>query len=88
MRLTFTDKAWEGYLYWSENDEDIIHKINELIAAIKKEPFTGIGKPEPLKGNLSGYWSRRITNEHRLVYFVEGKKPNQVLTILQVRFHY
>jgi toxin YoeB len=88
MRTAFTDKAWEDYLYWQANDADTLEKINHLIKEIKREPFKGTGKPEPLKGNLAGYWSRRITGEHRLVYRISGTKPNQVLTIIQVRFHY
>ena len=88
MQTAFTDNAWEDYLYWQANDADTLVKINHLIKEIKREPFKGTGKPEPLKGNLAGYWSRRITGEHRLVYRISGSKPNQVLTIIQVRFHY
>ena len=88
MQTAFTDNAWEDYLYWQANDADTLEKLNHLIKEIKREPFKGTGKPEPLKGNLAGYWSRRITGEHRLVYKISGTKPNQVLTIIQVRFHY
>lgn len=88
MQTAFTDHAWDDYLYWQTNDADTLQKINDLIKEIKREPFKGTGKPEPLKGNLAGHWSRRITGEHRLVYRVSGAKPNQVLTIIQVRFHY
>jgi toxin YoeB len=88
MHLAFTDKAWEEYLYWQDNDSDILSKINELIKEIKRTPFKGKGKPEPLKGNLAGYWSRRISGEHRLVYRVQGAGDDQVLRIVQVRFHY
>lgn len=88
MQTAFTDNAWEDYLYWQANDADTLAKINNLIKEIKREPFKGTGKPEPLKGNLAGYWSRRITGEHRLVYRVSGAKPNQVLTIIQLKFHY
>lgn len=88
MQTAFTDNAWEDYLYWQANDADTLEKINYLIREIKRQPFKGTGKPEPLKGNLAGYWSRRITSEHRLVYRISGTKPNQVLTIIQVRFHY
>jgi len=88
MLLLFTDHAWDDYLYWQVNDPDTLQKINDLIKAIKREPFKGSGKPEPLKGNLAGYWSRRITGEHRLVYRVSGIRPNQSLTIIQTRFHY
>lgn len=88
MIIAFTEAGWEDYSYWQANDQDILDRVTELIKDIKREPFKGIGKPEPLRGNLSGYWSRRITQEHRLVYKVDGKRPNQVLTIIQVRYHY
>ncbi|MCC6374193.1 MAG: Txe/YoeB family addiction module toxin [Moraxellaceae bacterium] len=68
MKLTFSEQAWEEYLYWQKTDKKLLNRINELIKAITREPFTGIGKPEPLKHSLSGYWSRRINDEHRLVY--------------------
>lgn len=88
MQTAFTDNAWEDYLYWQANDTATLQKIHDLIKEIKREPFKGTGKPEPLKGNLAGHWSRRITGEHRLVYRVSGAKSDQVLTIIQVRFHY
>ncbi|MDO8965779.1 Txe/YoeB family addiction module toxin [Algoriphagus sp.] len=88
MQVAFTDHAWEEYLYWQEQDADVLEKINELIKEIKRTPFKGKGKPEPLKGNLAGYWSRRITGEHRLVYRVQGAGEDQVLRIVQARFHY
>ncbi len=88
MQIAFTDNAWDDYLYWQTTDKETLQKINDLIKEIKREPFKGTGKPEPLKGNLAGYWSRRITGEHRLVYRISGTKPNQVLTVIQVRFHY
>ena len=88
MQIAFTDNAWDDYLYWQANDADTLQKINDLIKEIKREPFKGVGKPEPLKGNLAGYWSRRISGEHRLVYRISGTKPNQTLTIIQARFHY
>jgi toxin YoeB len=88
VTIAFTENAWANYMHWVENDSETLDKINVLIREIKKDPFRGMGKPEPLRGNLSGYWSRRITGEHRLVYHVEGTKPNQVLTIIQARFHY
>ena len=84
MKLTFSAKAWEEYLYWRKTDKAILKRINTLIRDIQREPFSGIGKPEPLKHGLSGYWSRRISDEHRLVYkFSE----NQIL-IAQLRYHY
>ena len=86
--VAFTPTAWEDYEYWQEHDEDILRKINKLIKEVQRDPFKGIGKPEALRGSLSGYWSRRITGEHRLVYKVEGEKPKQLIIIIQVRFHY
>ena len=88
MIVAFTPNGWDNYQYWLENDPTVIVKINRLINEISREPFKGIGKPEPLSGNLAGYWSRRITGEHRLVYAVSGSKPKQTVTIIQARFHY
>jgi toxin YoeB len=88
MITAFTDHAWQEYVYWQESDPEILDKINELIKEIKRDPFKGKGKPEPLKGNLAGYWSRRISGEHRLVYRVSGTGANQTITIVQARFHY
>jgi toxin YoeB len=88
MQTAFTDHAWEDYLYWQNNDTNTLQKINDLIKEIKRDPFKGSGKPEPLKGNLAGYWSRRITGAHRIVYRISGTKPHQMLTIIQARFHY
>ena len=84
MILTFSDDAWDDYLYWQEQDKKILKKINKLIKEIKREPFEGIGDPEPLKYNWSGYWSRRITIEHRLVY----KIVDEEILIAQCRYHY
>ena len=84
MKLTFSAKAWEEYLYWQKTDKAILKRINTLIRDIQREPFVGIGKPEPLKHGLSSYWSRRINDEHRLVY---KSTDNQVL-IAQLRYHY
>jgi len=84
MILSFSDDAWEDYLYWQLNDKKILKKINILIKEIQREPFEGIGEPEPLKYNWSGYWSRRITIEHRLVY----KVSDDNLMIAQCRYHY
>lgn len=88
MTVAFIPKAWEDYGYWQQTDMEVVGKINTLIKDISRDPFRGIGKPEPLRGNLAGYWSRRISDEHRLVYRVSGTKPNQVVTIIQARFHY
>jgi toxin YoeB len=83
-RLIFADQAWEDYIHWQVNDQKILKRINLLIKDIKREPFSGIGEPEPLKYNWSGYWSRRITLEHRLVY----KATDQMILIAQCRYHY
>jgi len=84
MILSFANDAWDDYLYWQQNDKKILKKINRLIKEIKRDPFEGIGEPEPLKYNWSGYWSRRITIEHRLVY----KVTENALLIAQCRYHY
>lgn len=84
MRLIFSDKAWDDYLYWQKNDKQVLKKINQLIKDIKREPFDGVGKPEPLKHELSGFWSRRITDEHRLIYQVDESG----LSIASCRYHY
>jgi len=83
-RLIFADQAWDDYTHWQVNDQKIVKRINLLIKDIKREPFSGIGEPEPLKYNWSGYWSRRITLEHRLVY----KVTDQMILIAQCRYHY
>ncbi len=88
MRVHFTDHGWEDYLYWSRNDADVHQRLNELIENIRSTPFGGIGKPEPLKGSLKGFWSRRVTQEHRLVYAVEGKGAGQFVVVIQCRYHY
>ncbi|HNR08244.1 MAG TPA: Txe/YoeB family addiction module toxin [Saprospiraceae bacterium] len=89
MNFEFTQNAWDDFEYWMETDRVMLDKIKELLNDIKKSPFQGLGKPEPLKYDLKGYWSRRISGEHRLVYKVDGKKrENQKCTILQCRFHY
>lgn len=84
MRLIFSNKAWDDYLYWQNNDKQVLKKINQLIKDIKREPFDRIGKPEPLKHELRGFWSRRITDEHRLVYQVDESG----LSIAACRYHY
>ena len=84
MKLVFAEAAWQDYLYWQANDKPMVQRINKLIQDIQREPFTGIGKPEPLKHALSGVWSRRINDEHRIVYKVE----NDSLLIAQLRYHY
>jgi toxin YoeB len=88
LRIHFSDDGWDDYLYWSRHDQVIHERLNALIEDARRTPFKGIGKPEPLKGDLSGFWSRRITGEHRLVYAVEGKGSDQRITIAQCRHHY
>lgn len=89
MDVVFTKNGWEDFEYWLENDSDSVAKIKDLIKSIKQNPFQGIGKPEPLKHDLKGYWSRRINNEHRLVYKVTGNKgEDQRCIVIQCRFHY
>lgn len=84
MNIQFSARAWEDYLYWQQWNKKILKKLNELLKDIARSPHDGIGKPEPLKHALSGFWSRRITDEHRLVYRVEGK----VIQVAQARYHY
>jgi len=84
MKLIFADEAWEDYLYWQKHDKQMVERINKLIKEVQREPFAGIGKPEALKHALAGFWSRRITDEHRMVYRVE----DSALLIAQLRFHY
>ncbi len=84
MKLIFSDHAWEDYLYWQKNDRKILRRINNLIKEIKRNPFEGIGKPEALKHALSGYRSRRINDEHRIVY----KASTDAILIAQLRYHY
>ena len=84
MKLVFGEQAWEDYLYWEEHDLRLLARINELIRECTRTPFKGIGKPEPLRGSLSGWWSRRINREHRLVY----KVVDESLWIAQCRYHY
>ncbi|MGV8084495.1 MAG: Txe/YoeB family addiction module toxin [Coriobacteriia bacterium] len=84
MRIVFSEHAWDDYLYWQKTDRKIVRRINDLIKDVQRTPFEGIGKPEPLKHALSGYWSRRIDDTHRIVYKIEG----DALLIAQLRYHY
>lgn len=84
MRLIWSDKSWEEYLSWQSTDKKVLKKINSLIKDIKRDPFEGIGKPEPLKYELQGCWSRRVTDEHRLVYEIE----HDALYIVSCKYHY
>jgi toxin YoeB len=84
MRLVFSEAAWEDYLHWQKTDRKLLERVNLLIRDIERNAFAGIGKPEPLKHALSGYWSRRINDEHRIVYKIQGGD----LLIAQLRYHY
>ena len=84
MKIIFSEHAWEDYLYWQRTDRKILERINKLIKEIQRSPFEGTGKPEPLRHGLSGYWSRRITDEHRIVY----KAEKDSLHLAQLRYHY
>lgn len=84
MKLVFSEHAWEDYLYWQRTDRRILRRINTLIKETRRVPWEGIGKPEPLQHGLSGYWSRRIDGEHRMVYKVE----EDALFLAQLRHHY
>jgi len=84
MQLVWSQSSWEDYLYWQKVDKKILKRINELVKACCREPYDGIGKPEALKGDLKGYWSRRITSEHRLVY----RYADDRLLIASCRYHY
>jgi len=84
LKIVFAEQAWDDYLHWQATDRALLIRINELIKECTRTPFSGRGKPEPLRGSLSGWWSRRITQEHRLVYRVEGEN----LFIAQCRYHY
>ena len=84
MKLIFSEHAWEDYLYWQRTDRKILQRINTVIREIHRAPFEGFGKPEPLKHGLSGYWSRRINDEHRIIYKIEADS----LFIAQLRYHY
>ena len=84
MKLTFTPSAWEDYLWFQDHDRKLLKRINSLIKDTLRSPFEGIGKPEPLKADLAGYWSRRITEEHRLIYAATDEE----LTIIACRYHY
>lgn len=88
MIIAWTEDAWQEYLEWQKEDEKILEVINNLVRDIKRDPFKGLGKPEPLKHALQGWWSRRITGEHRLVYRVSGRGESRQLDIAQCKYHY
>jgi toxin YoeB len=87
VKIVFSSWAWEDYLFW-QDDPKMIARINALIKECMRDPFRGTGKPEPLGGNLTGWWSRRINREHRLIYRVKGKGEMQALEVAQCRHHY
>ena len=84
MKLIFSERAWEDYLYWQETDRQLVARVNRLIQEIQREPFSGVGKPEPLRHAFQGYWSRRINDEHRVVYRIQDDS----VLIAQLRYHY
>lgn len=84
MKCIFVDESWEDYLYWQQTDKKILQRINDLLKDIARNPFSGIGKPEPLKHKYKGFWSRRINDEHRLIYAIKEKE----ILIAKCRFHY
>jgi toxin YoeB len=88
MKLLWSNRGWLDYMWVQENDLKLLQRVNELIKDTLRGPFEGIGKPEPLRNEMSGQWSRRITQQHRLVYRVSGKGADQVLEILSCRFHF
>ncbi|MCQ8279235.1 Txe/YoeB family addiction module toxin [Acetobacteraceae bacterium KSS8] len=88
MKICFTAEGWEDYQFWVENDRDSLARVNALIGNIRRTPFQGLGKPEPLKGDLAGWWSCRITLDHRFVYAVEGGGAERRLIVAACRYHY
>ena len=84
MKFVFSEQAWEDYLHWQKTDKKLLERINTIVKDISRSPFSGIGKPEPLRHSFQGYWSRRITGEHRMVYRLSGGD----LWIAQLRYHY
>lgn len=84
MNTSFTPEAWAEYLHWQQMDKKVLKKVNELLKDISRHPYEGIGKPEPLKYDYAGHWSRRITEEHRLVYRIDGAN----IIVVQIRYHY
>ncbi len=88
MKLLWSEHAWEDYVSWQQTDRDIFDRVNALVRDILRDPFRGIGKPEPLRGGLAGWWSRRITGDHRIVYRIRGSGGEQRLEIVACRYHY
>lgn len=88
MKIVFSDSGWQDYCHWQDVDRKILKRVNLLIKECQRSPFKGTGKPEALRGELKGWWSRRITQEHRLVYRMRGQGDSQALEIAQCRYHY
>ena len=89
MKIHFADDGWDDYLHWSRTDTTVHQRLNDLVEDVPQHPFTGLGKPEALKGDLSGWWSRRMTGQHRLMYRVQGRPgEDQRAEIVQCRYHY
>jgi toxin YoeB len=88
VKLTFSERAWDQYLHWQAEDEKVLARLNALLKECLRDPFRGTGKPEMLSANLSGWWSRRIDQQHRLVYRVTGTGAAQALEVAQCRYHY
>ncbi|URK88062.1 Txe/YoeB family addiction module toxin [Rhizobium sp. RCAM05350] len=88
MKILFTSKGWKHYRYWAENDKTILLRLNTLIEECRRTPFSGLGKPRSLRGEFQGFWSRRITDEDRLVYRVSGLAETQTIEIVACRYHY
>lgn len=88
MRVSFTPDGWRDYQHWADADSKMLRKINVLIEDVRRSPFRGLGKPEPLREERAGWWSRRITDEHRLVYRVTGSGADQRIEVAKCRFHY
>lgn len=88
MKISFSNEGWDDYQHWINNDPKTLKRLNTLIEECRRTPFKGIGKPEPLRESLKGWWSRRITAEDRLVYRVQGEGKDQMLEIIQCRMHY
>ena len=88
MKLLWGENAWEDYLYWQQSDREVLRRVNTLLQDIRRSPFKGIGKPEPLRGDLAGWWSQRITGDHRIVYRARGSGEERQVEIIACRYHY
>ena len=88
MKLLWSENAWEDYFYWQQSNREVLRRVNTLLREIQRSPFKGIGKPEPLRGDLAGWWSRRITGDHRIVYRARGIGEEQQVEIIACRYHY